>query len=398
MNPLVAAFRTLSLLASETPAGPLCMCPKCESVLTLAPKVVACPQCHWMAKGEPWDIAQAAANAAPKKETASRLPPILWGPSLQAPPVLPGELIPGLLHRGAKMVLGGGSKSFKTWCLADLAISLAAGVPWWGRQITKPHRILYLNLEVSAPFFIQRLQAIADAKGIAIPDTLGVWNLRGKCADHRILFPEIETHIKGEQLDGVIIDPTYKVMTGSENAQEEVASLMNSIERLGENTGAATIFGAHFAKGSAAAKEPMDRISGSGVFARDPDAILTLTRHAEKDVFTVDSVLRNCPPMDAFTLKWGFPLMRPWDADPNDLKQPGVPERAAIMPDDVLRVLLANGGHMSGGKNDPEGLVVALSTDMKVPRRAAEQAIKEALGVTIQYKQTLSGMRSYVAK
>jgi RecA-family ATPase len=40
---------------------------------------------------------------------------------------LPADVIQGILHRGAKMVLGGGSKTFKTWTLIDLAISVATG-------------------------------------------------------------------------------------------------------------------------------------------------------------------------------------------------------------------------------------------------------------------------------
>jgi len=39
---------------------------------------------------------------------------------------------------------------------------------------------------------------------------------------------------------------------------------------------AASVFGAHFSKGNQAGKESIDRISGSGVFARDPDTILVI--------------------------------------------------------------------------------------------------------------------------
>jgi len=37
-------------------------------------------------------------------------------------------------------------------------------------------------------------------------------------------------------------------------------------------TGAAVGFGAHYSKGNQAGKEAIDRVSGSGVFARDPIA------------------------------------------------------------------------------------------------------------------------------
>src|SRR5690242_15740872 len=41
-----------------------------------------------------------------------------------APPQL---LIDGVLHQGSKMILGGTSKSNKSWCLLDLAVSVASG-------------------------------------------------------------------------------------------------------------------------------------------------------------------------------------------------------------------------------------------------------------------------------
>ena len=62
--------------------------------------------------------------------------------------------------------------------------------------------------------------------------------------------------------------------------------------------GAAVAFGAHFAKGNAAGKEHLDRVSGSGVWARDPDAIITATRHEEDDAFAVEMTLRNFAPVE----------------------------------------------------------------------------------------------------
>ena len=108
-----------------------------------------------------------------------------------------------------------------------------------------------------------------------------------------------------------------------ENAAKDIGEAMNELERLAVKTGAAVAFGAHFAKGNASAKDSIDRISGSGVFARDPDSILTLTRHEETGCFTLDTTLRNHPPIESFVVRWEFPLMqREPDLDPTALKQP----------------------------------------------------------------------------
>jgi hypothetical protein len=55
-------------------------------------------------------------------------------------------------------------------------------------------------------------------------------------------------------------------------------------------------------------KESIDRIGGSGVFARDPDSILNFTQHEQPDCFTVEMTLRNHPPQNPFVVKWEFPL------------------------------------------------------------------------------------------
>ncbi len=155
-----------------------------------------------------------------------------------------------------------------------------------------------------------------------------------------MLLPQLAELLSGQKIAAIILDPTYKVMTKSESAQGEVAALMNSIERLGMATGAAVIFGSHFSKGNQAGKESIDRISGSGVFARDPDAILTMTRHEEDNVFVFEPILRNCPPIDPFCVEWTWPLMRlAQGMDPTALKQLGGQSKKRVAMGDAIQVL-----------------------------------------------------------
>ncbi len=69
-------------------------------------------------------------------------------------------------------------------------------------------------------------------------------------------------------------------------------------------SGAAVVFGAHYSNGNQAGKEAIDRIGGSGVFARDPDVILTMTPHEEKDAYVIDLTLRALPQLEAFVVRW----------------------------------------------------------------------------------------------
>ena len=58
------------------------------------------------------------------------------------------------------MILGGGSKSFKTWQLIDLGLSVAHGVPWMGLN-TERCKVLYLDLEFIPAFFKKRVRGVA---------------------------------------------------------------------------------------------------------------------------------------------------------------------------------------------------------------------------------------------
>jgi len=359
-------------------------CPACTEAVRLdvADGIVTCPECNWHGSGEPWEIAAAGAAMIKQPVAKDGLPEIVVSSTLVGQTVeLPEEIIVGMLHSGAKMVLGGGSKSFKTWCLADLALSIATGRHWWGREV-RQGRVVYLNLEVQAAFFHQRMQSIAHAKGCSLPADLWIWNLRGHCCDHRQLLPELCKRLAGEQVRAIILDPTYKIMTGSENAQEEVAALMDSIERLALATGAAVIFGSHFAKGNAAGKEAIDRISGSGVFARDPDAILTMTRHEEDGCFVIDPILRNCPPIEPFGVRWDFPLMmNAPEIDPKQLKKPwtGKEKKPIPNPRSVAAEIEKNGGQVESGINAAGGLVQRVRVAFGVTKADAQTAIEAAL-------------------
>jgi hypothetical protein len=100
-----------------------------------------------------------------------------------------------------------------------------------------------------------------------------------------------------------------------------VAVLCNQLERIAERTGAAVVYSHHFTKGNQKKKAAIDRMSGSGVFARDADSIITLTEHSETDCYTVEMILRNLPQQPSFVVQWVYPVMvEREDLDPEDLK------------------------------------------------------------------------------
>jgi hypothetical protein len=239
---------------------------------------------------------------------------------------LPVEIVKGLLHVGLKFSLGGGSKTCKSWVLLDLAISLATGADWLGLQTVRS-KVLFVNLEIPRPFFRKRMAKICKVKDVSLePGWLDVWNLRGMEASADILLPKIIERARDSAYSLIILDPIYKTYGNlKENAAEDMTQLMARFERLSHETHAAVGFAAHFSKGNQAQKDALDRISGSGVFARDPDTCITMTALEKDATFAFEANgLRNLPPFKPFGIKWQYPLMRRDDSiDPSKLKKPG---------------------------------------------------------------------------
>jgi RecA-family ATPase len=252
----------------------------------------------------------------------------------------PKEVIAGLLHRGSKIGISGGSKTCKTWNLLNLAISAQAGARWLIFD-TPQSKVLFCNFEIREFSWQHRIDAICKARNIAlIPGQLILWNLRGHAADYQSLLPKSIAATLQHDFDLIIIDPIYKLYgSAKENDAGDMALLFNAIEVISTKSGASVAFGSHFSKGNQAAKEAIDRVSGSGVFNRDPDTLLTFTKHEEADAFTVETSVRDFPPVPPFVVRWKFPLMFPDESlDPAKLKQPKG-RKSDHSPDDLLSTL-----------------------------------------------------------
>ena len=193
------------------------------------------------------------------------------------PPELPEELITGILRRGHKMLISGSSKAGKSFLLMELCIAIAEGKPWLGFPCKKG-RVLYVNLEIDPASAINRFLKIYEALGLPIKnaDSIVVWNLRGHAVPLDQLVPKLIRRVRNQHFDAIVIDPIYKVITGDENNASEMGAFCNQFDKICTETGCSTIYCHHHSKGAQGMKKAMDRASGSGVFARDPDAQLDM--------------------------------------------------------------------------------------------------------------------------
>lgn len=192
-------------------------------------------------------------------------------------PELSPPLIEGVLRQGHKMLLAGPSKAGKSFGLIELCCAIAEGRKWFSWYCAQG-KVLYVNLELDRASCLHRFKDVYGALGWAPAhlDNIHVWNLRGKSVPMDKLAPKLIRRAAKKNYIAVIIDPIYKVITGDENSADQMANFCNQFDKVCTELGTAVIYCHHHSKGSQGGKRSMDRASGSGVFARDPDALLDL--------------------------------------------------------------------------------------------------------------------------
>lgn len=192
-------------------------------------------------------------------------------------PELSPALIQGMLRQGHKMLIAGPSKAGKSFALIEMCCAIAEGRKWMDFNCTRG-KILYVNLELDRASCLHRFKDVYNALGWN-PNNLSnidIWNLRGKSVPMDKLAPKLIRRAAKKNYIAIVIDPIYKVITGDENSADQMANFCNQFDKVCTELGSSVIYCHHHSKGGQGNKKSMDRASGSGVFARDPDALLDL--------------------------------------------------------------------------------------------------------------------------
>lgn len=254
----------------------------------------------------------------------------LLGEFFYNPPALKPELIGGVLRIGHKLLISGPSKAGKTFALMYLAICIAEGLDWLGHKC-KQGKVLYVNLELDESSCINRFVDMYKAIGIEPKNlnSINIWNLRGRAVPMDKLTPFIINRYREKELAAIILDPIYKVITGDENNATEMSEFCSYFDRIALETKTALVYCHHHSKGAGMKySKAADRASGSGVFARDPDAILDLVelriepameqRYREQNpeasktlsAWALTGTLREFPALEEIRLWFDWPLHR----------------------------------------------------------------------------------------
>ncbi len=217
------------------------------------------------------------------EELTDTLPDIINFSELKELPPLSPELIEGILRRGHKMLIAGASKAGKSFLLIELALCITSGKKWLGFQCAKG-KVLYINLEVDGASFLHRVDEVRREMNIdKVSPKFDVWNLRGENVNIDFLKPRLIRRAQEKGYDAIIFDPLYKINEGDENSASEMGRFFNQLDAICAQLHTSVICCHHHSKGGQGAKFSIDRASGSGVFARDPDALLDMIQINPKD-------------------------------------------------------------------------------------------------------------------
>ena len=197
----------------------------------------------------------------------------------QQPPSAPPCLVePALLPPQGILFVGGEPKVGKSLLVANLALSLAAGVDRSGFSIPAPRRVLICQFELPVPQFVGRLAIMRRAMGAAADLNLLVDT---RATGHLLCAPQGLNHVlaaaKAAAAEVIILDPLYSTHDQDENDTRSMAALCQSLLRLRDASRAALIV-VHHVRKSITRFEIGSAFRGSSALHAVGDSYMLLTR------------------------------------------------------------------------------------------------------------------------
>lgn len=242
----------------------------------------------------------------------------------QLQPTYPPTVIDGLLRQTEIILMGGQAKRWKSWARADLLYCIANGFKWLKFPCIQG-LIVHFDFELLEADLRQRFELIQqsyEAEGLkGSLDNLRFVPLRGISFGLGDL-ESLPEQLCNQKLTVFSLDPVYRLLGGkSESDQAAVCEVLTKFLSLGHNLKVAVALLQHFAKGDASQKEAQDRYSGSGVWSRFPDTLMTFTDLEDENCFSCEFQCRSFEPVESFGVRWKFPRFRmDEELDPQKLK------------------------------------------------------------------------------
>ncbi len=218
---------------------------------------------------------------------ARQFPPLRW-------------VVPGMLPEGLALI-GGPSKSCKSWMCCELALAVAAGGRLFGQLPVEKGAVLYMALEDSQRRLQDRFRTLLRGEPMPAGLTCATkgLRLRNGLEEQLGLWEEKTT---GARL--IIIDVLQKVRPPKQPGgadYEQDYTVLEPLHDWADDRHVAVLFAHHTRK--ALADDPYDMIAGSVALQAVPNTILALMR-ARGEVDAVLHYTGREVSADALALQW----------------------------------------------------------------------------------------------
>jgi len=207
------------------------------------------------------------------------LPPTTW-------------LVEGVLPENGFIGLWGPPGAGKSFVAIDIALSIAAGIPWQGHALT-PGPVLYISAEGGRGIG-KRVQAWLQAHDIEAAEADALWLLSrinaSDDSDDMQELVELVGDFEAEQNPGesepwrpvlIVVDTLARCFVGNENEQEDMGSFVRAIDRLRETFKCAVLIIHH-------ARLDGDRERGNTAFRGAADTMIRVEKDADYITLTCD--------------------------------------------------------------------------------------------------------------
>lgn len=207
----------------------------------------------------------------------------------------PKWLVRGLLVESTISVLSADGGSFKSFLALDLALSIATGTPFHGREV-KRGAVVYVAAE---GFYtvLDRAKVWSQVRGVPLPKNFHILRAPVNVSDARQVTKFAEQFRKFSPVFAVLDTLSQNAIGLNENANDEMARFMAGMAATGVATGAHIMAVHHNAKATGTFR-------GAGAIKNNVDTHISLDRPDEDDErVNVRCEKQRGRPFDAFELR-----------------------------------------------------------------------------------------------
>lgn len=158
----------------------------------------------------------------------------------------------GILPKGGRLLITGAPKAGKSIAAENLALSIAAGVPFLNQyQVDKPRRVGLLDREISRRSLFDRFGALVEARPsykAAMNNLFIDHDLRLKLDDPRQSLEPLLQLVEQNGLDVIMFDSAYKFFAKSFTNEDAVSKGFETLDTLIAETGVSVVLMHHHRK------------------------------------------------------------------------------------------------------------------------------------------------------